>query len=79
MNMSSHHRIVSGRATLAAEVVGSGAPVIFLHATVCDQRMWREQMDGVGVNNKAIAYDRRGFGETRTEEENFSAVADLVA
>jgi pimeloyl-ACP methyl ester carboxylesterase len=64
---------------LAAEVVGSGDPVVFLHANVCDSRMWRAQLDGVGANNKAIAYDRRGFGETRAEKEDFSAVADLMA
>jgi pimeloyl-ACP methyl ester carboxylesterase len=28
---------------------------------------------------KAIAYDRRGFGETRAEKEDFSAMADLLA
>lgn len=77
--MSSKHRIASGRATLAAEVVGSGDPVVFLHAGVCDSRMWRAQLDGVGANYKSIAYDRRGFGETSAEEEDFSAVADLMA
>jgi pimeloyl-ACP methyl ester carboxylesterase len=41
--------------------------------------MWRAQLDGIGANNKAVAYDRRGFGETRTEKEDFSAVADLLA
>jgi pimeloyl-ACP methyl ester carboxylesterase len=77
--VSSNHQIASGRATLAAEVVGSGDPVVFLHAGVGDSRMWRAQLDGVGANNKAIAYDRRGFGETRAEKEDFSAVADLLA
>jgi pimeloyl-ACP methyl ester carboxylesterase len=77
--MSTHYRIASGRATLAAEVAGSGDPVVFLHAGVCDRRMWHAQLDGVGADNKAIAYDRRGFGETCAEPEEFSAVADLMA
>lgn len=77
--MSSNHQIASGRATLAAEVVGSGDPVVFLHAGIGDRRMWRAQLDGVAANNTAIAYDRRGFGETRAEKEDFSAVADLMA
>ncbi len=64
---------------LATEVVGRGNPVVFLHANVCDRRMWRAQLDGVGADNKAIAYDRRGFGGTRAEAEDFSAVADLMA
>ena len=63
--MISNHRIASGRAALAAEVVGRGDPVVFLHANVADSRMWRAQLDSVGATNKAIAYDRRGFGETR--------------
>lgn len=77
--MSLNRQIASGRAMLATEVVGSGDPVIFLHAGVCDRRMWRTQLDGVSASSKAIAYDRRGCGETRAEAEDFSAVADLMA
>ncbi|MEH2558176.1 pimeloyl-ACP methyl ester carboxylesterase [Bradyrhizobium algeriense] len=77
--MNSNHQIASGQARLAVKVVGDGDPVVFLHAAVCDSRMWRAQLDAVGASNKAIAYDRRGFGETRAEKEDFSAVADLLA
>jgi len=77
--MSFTHQITSGRAMLATEVVGSGGPIIFLHANVCDSRMWRAQLDGVGAGNMAVAYDRRGCGGTRAEAEDFSAVADLMA
>jgi pimeloyl-ACP methyl ester carboxylesterase len=71
--------IESGRARLATEAAGSGTAVVFLHANVCDRRMWRAQLDGIGAIHKAIAYDRRGFGETRAEPEDFSALTDLVA
>ncbi|GLR95796.1 MULTISPECIES: alpha/beta fold hydrolase [Bradyrhizobium] len=71
--------IASGLAMLATEVVGSGTPTVFLHANVCDKRMWRAQLNGLGARHKAVAYDRRGFGETRVEPEDFSALADLVA
>ena len=77
--MSSYHQVVSGRARLAANVVGSGVPIVFLHAGVCDRRMWRAQLAGIGANHRAIAYDRRGFGETIADREDFSAVADLMA
>jgi pimeloyl-ACP methyl ester carboxylesterase len=77
--MSSNRQITSGQARLAAQVVGHGDPVVFLHAAVCDSRMGRAQLDAVGAENKAIAYDRRGFGETRAAKEDFSAVADLMA
>ncbi|OPZ00551.1 alpha/beta hydrolase [Bradyrhizobium sacchari] len=71
--------IASGRARLATEIVGDGTAIVFLHANVCDRRMWRAQLDAIGATRKAIAYDRRGFGETQAEPEDFSALADLVA
>ena len=77
--MNSNHQVASGQAVLAATVIGHGDPVVFLHAAVCDSRMWRAQLDAVGASHRAIAYDRRGFGETRAEKEDFSAVADLLA
>ncbi len=71
--------IKSGRAVLAAELVGQGRPVVFLHANVCDSRMWRAQVDACGAGGTmAVAYDRRGFGETVTETEPYSPVADLL-
>ncbi|MCK1733277.1 alpha/beta fold hydrolase [Bradyrhizobium sp. 138] len=79
-----HHRasvqyIVSGRASLATDVAGEGTAVVFLHANVCDRRMWRAQFDELSATHMAVGYDRRGFGETRAEPEDFSALADLVA
>jgi pimeloyl-ACP methyl ester carboxylesterase len=72
------HKIASGGAALAAEVTGSGSPVVFLHAAVCDSRMWRAQLDAVAASHLAIAYDRRGFGQTVAEKEDHSAVGDLL-
>lgn len=76
-----HHAIdiISGRARLAASSAGEGAPVVFLHANVCDSRMWQAQIAAVAARRKAIAYDRRGFGQTRYDAEEHSAVADLMA
>lgn len=76
--MGIHHRIASSQADLAVQVVGQGDPVVFLHANVCDSRMWQPQIDAIGTDHRAIAYDRRGFGGTRTEREAFSAVEDLM-
>jgi pimeloyl-ACP methyl ester carboxylesterase len=69
----------SGRATLATDVIGSGEPIVFLHARVADRRMWAQQMRDIGASHQAIAYDRRGFGETVAEAEDHSAVEDLIA
>jgi len=77
--MHSNHSVISGRAILNVDVRGGGAPVVFLHAAVADVRMWSDQLIGVAVRNKAIAYDRRGFGKTRYVQEDHSSVADLMA
>jgi pimeloyl-ACP methyl ester carboxylesterase len=77
--MNTQHCIVSDRAQLAADVSGDGEPVVFLHAAVCDRRMWRAQMDGLSTTHLTIAYDRRGFGATQAFKEDHSSVADLMA
>lgn len=69
-----------GRARLAGRQLGEGLPVVFLHAGVCDKRMWREQMVAVAEEGwHAIAYDRRGYGETESPDEAFSHLDDLEA
>ena len=70
----------SGRAELCVEDSGThGPPVVCLHAGVCDRRMWEPQIEALQRSHRVIAYDRRGFGETRCEPEPHSHVADLVA
>lgn len=69
-----------GKATLAGLEEGDGLAVVFLHAGVCDKRMWLSQMQAVAdAGWHAIAYDRRGYGETVSEDEAFSHVDDLEA
>jgi pimeloyl-ACP methyl ester carboxylesterase len=69
-----------GGATLAGVETGDGLPVIFLHAGVCDKRMWARQMEAVAdIGWQAIAYDRRGYGETESVDETFNHVDDLEA
>lgn len=69
-----------GGATLAGWEAGEGLAVVFLHAGVCDKRMWESQMLAVAEAGwHAIAYDRRGYGETESIDEPFSHVDDLEA
>lgn len=77
--MASSSSVPSGRGSLDAHVLGHGEPVIFLHAAVADKRMWSDQVAAVGQKSKVIAYDRRGFGRTRCESEDYSSVDDLLA
>ncbi len=69
--------IRSGAAELAGVRAGGGDAVVFLHAGVCDKRMWQDQMAALADRYHVIAYDRRGFGETTYEAETFSHVRDL--
>lgn len=79
MNQPHLERIAVGQATLAAQVAGNGDPVVFLHAVIGDRRMWSHQTAAVAATHRAIAYDRRGHGETRAPAEPHSPVADLLA
>lgn len=72
--------VVSGAARLACAAIGSGPEVVFLHAGVADRRMWSVQMDAVAAAGfRAIAYDRRGFGDSLHADEAYSHVGDLLA
>jgi pimeloyl-ACP methyl ester carboxylesterase len=72
--------VTVGGATLAGLRHGEGLPVVFLHAGVCDKRMWLGQMAAVAEEGwQAVAYDRRGYGETESPDEPFSHVDDLEA
>lgn len=77
--MTEPFKLKIGQAELAGERSGRGKPLIFLHAGVADKRMWRHQIAELSDSYQAIAYDRRGFGETITADEAFSHVEDLRA
>lgn len=77
--MSNSFTVLSGRASLAVTEDGGGPPLVFLHAGVADQRMWRAQMAAFAPVRRVVAYDRRGFGETEGPAEAFSHVDDLKA
>ncbi|HEY9010849.1 MAG TPA: alpha/beta hydrolase [Devosia sp.] len=67
-------------AVIRGESAGFGLPVVFLHAGVCDRRMWEGQMQALaGEGYHVVAYDRRGFGETESADVPFNHVVDLEA
>lgn len=71
--------IQSGKAHLTGIEDGEGPAIVFLHAGVADKRMWRDQMAAFADRYRVVAYDRRGFGESRYEAETFSHMRDLRA
>ena len=67
----------NGRAALVAEVTGEGPCVVFLHAGVADRRMWRSSCESFKRQFRCITWDRRGFGDSRAQDEPFSHIEDL--
>lgn len=78
--MSNAFEIQFDGALIHGESAGFGLPVVFLHAGVCDRRMWDEQMRELANQGyHVVSYDRRGFGETESEDVAFNHVVDLEA
>jgi pimeloyl-ACP methyl ester carboxylesterase len=50
--------IVNGT-TLAYREQGQGEPVVFVHGSLSDMRVWEQQLPGVGRSYRAITYSRR--------------------
>jgi pimeloyl-ACP methyl ester carboxylesterase len=72
----------SGRARLAYDSTGDegGAAVLLIHAGVNDRRSWRHVVARLSPRHRCVAYDMRGFGETKYErEDGWSPVADALA
>lgn len=42
----------------------AGSPVIFLHGVGSDRSVWREQLENLGFDHRAVALDFRGHGES---------------
>lgn len=78
--MTTPFEIAFDGATIRGESGGFGLPLVFLHAGVCDRRMWGAQLQELGAQGyHVVAYDRRGFGETESEDVPFNHVVDLEA
>ena len=58
---------------------GDGPALVCLHAGVADQRMFDDQHLSFSEVANVISYDRRGFGQTISQDVPFSHVDDLAA
>lgn len=71
-------------ANIAYTEQGSGIPVVFVHGSMSDRRIWEAQRPVIAPNYRYVAYDQRYFGTEpwRDDGRNFSQAthaADLVA
>ena len=63
---------------------GTGVPVVFVHGSMTDRRVWEAQRPDIAAKYRYIAYDQRYFGAEpwRDDGKNFNQMthaADLVA
>jgi 3-oxoadipate enol-lactonase len=59
--------------TISYDDLGSGQlPIIFIHGFPFDKSTWRNQIEVLSKNQRVIAYDIRGFGNSESGNEAFS-------
>lgn len=56
------HVVQTPTGQIAAEVLGSGKPVLFIPGFPLDHRMWSAQLNSLAQDFQVIAPDLRGFG-----------------
>lgn len=65
---------------LAGERWAGGAElVVLLHEGISDRRGWRQVAERLAPQVTAVAYDRRGYGESPVSTASFTHVEDLLA
>jgi pimeloyl-ACP methyl ester carboxylesterase len=68
----------SGGSDIYFEWIGSGMPVLFLHAGIADSGMWNPQFETM-VGYQLIRCDMRGFGQSPWLSEPFAYHDDALA
>lgn len=59
-------------ATLVYMAQGRGVPVVFVHGSNSDHRLWEPQREAVARHFRYIAYDQRYFGTTHWSDDGAS-------
>jgi pimeloyl-ACP methyl ester carboxylesterase len=60
--------VEAGGVELAYEESGEGTAAVFVHGTATARTVWRETVDALGSHLRAIAYDRRAYGDSGAPE-----------
>lgn len=59
--------------------MGSGDPIVLLHAGIADSRMWEKQLKVFAEHYRVVAPDLRGFGQTEIPQGVFAHYRDVYA
>jgi pimeloyl-ACP methyl ester carboxylesterase len=75
---SRHLEVPGGRLFVVDE--GAGPPIVLLHAGVADLRAWDDVVPPlVAAGYRAVRFDGRGYGQSTTEDVEFSPRAEVLA
>ncbi|MEO6089989.1 MAG: alpha/beta fold hydrolase [Umezawaea sp.] len=77
--MTIEYAPVSGEGRLWTEQSGDGAPVVLLHGSVHDSRLWDGVFPDLALHRTAIRYDARGLGRSTLPTAPFRYEDDLLA
>jgi 3-oxoadipate enol-lactonase len=70
--------VPGGRLKVLAD--GDGPPILLVHSAIVDMRSWEALVPYlVAAGYRVVRYDTRGYGESTTEDVDFSNRADVVA
>lgn len=73
------HRLDIDGGSVSVDEAGDGPPLVLLHASCADRRMWHHQLAGLSDRSRVICYDRRGFGDSDDARTSFAHHDDLIA
>ncbi len=65
--------------TLAHDISGDGPPVLLLHSTAADRRMWDLQVPVLAAGHRVLRCDLRGYGDTPAPTEPWNDADDVTA
>jgi 2-(acetamidomethylene)succinate hydrolase len=60
--------VEAGGVDLAYDERGAGRAVVLVHGTATARTVWRETVEALGGASRAIAYDRRAYGDSGAPE-----------
>lgn len=78
--MSKKHSFLDINGTqIHIQEVGSGFPIVFVHAGIANLEMWDAQVDFLLDSYRTVAYDMRGFGKSPAVPGKFAHYQDLLS